>query len=637
MKNRLQYRTSELFSHGVAQYVAVLIAFVVVTLVGMTAYFVGLFSERSLGTEGIHGNIDRGIWDSLWWSVKHLLDPGQFVENYGAAWPILVISLLLSVAGLALLGTFIGLITSTIQQSFESWKRGNSPVIERGHTLILGWNQNVEGILSYFAEVRHRQRIVILAPYDIQSMHDTIEAGKRNHNRLDVVLRSGLTSDSNELARVSLGEAGCVISVAHERSGSDHPDVGSIKTLMLLNNHDWPRSKPPMVGEVTERQNAEIADIAGGRQIPIVSSGEVISRVIVQCARYPGLSDIFSELFSPRSSNIVVRSFPQFDGALFSTIAYQFSESIPIGVTWSVDTSYGKRTACALNVEPEYDVAADEQLVLISKQAKPLSVASPFDPTPREMKQLRTPGTRLNDIAIIGWNRNIDEVLQELDAHVAYGARITIVAKLLEDEVIETLDKTKLSLKNLQVEYRYGDAVDRHSLEALNPWSYDRLILLADYSRGVTDPDSSTIMTALVLADMQREAGKPLPYAVIELEDAGNRRLLDNMLASDIIVTPELVSRQLAQISQQQVLGAIYQELLSAGGMEIALRSATDYVPRGEHVSFAELIAPAQHYAEVALGVRKAGAGFELNPPKDASWTLYDDDQIVVLAQQVYE
>jgi hypothetical protein len=135
---------------------------------------------------------------------------------------------------------------------------------------------------------------------------------------------------------------------------------------------------------------------------------------------------------------------------------------------------------------------------------------------------------------------------------------------------------------------------------------------------------------------MQRASGKPLPHAVIELEDGRNRELLDDMITSDIVVTPDLVSQNLGLISQQNVLGAICKEILSAGGMEIALRPATDYVESGIDISFTELTTAAQRYAEVALGVRTQTKGFELNPTKETKWSLSAQDQIVVLAQQVY-
>ena len=54
----------------------------VATLLGMSAYFFGLFDPDSLRAEGISGEYDSGFFDTLLWSLKHFLDPGAWSEDY---------------------------------------------------------------------------------------------------------------------------------------------------------------------------------------------------------------------------------------------------------------------------------------------------------------------------------------------------------------------------------------------------------------------------------------------------------------------------------------------------------------------------------------------------------------------------
>src|SRR5690606_40591317 len=92
LKAHLRYRLDDLFSRSSLSHLVLLVLLsLVVVLVGMTAYFFGLFGPANEDVEGIGKGIDRGLWDSLWWSLRHLIDPGVFGENYGATAPVAVI------------------------------------------------------------------------------------------------------------------------------------------------------------------------------------------------------------------------------------------------------------------------------------------------------------------------------------------------------------------------------------------------------------------------------------------------------------------------------------------------------------------------------------------------------------------
>jgi hypothetical protein len=104
----------------------------------------------------------------------------------------------------------------------------------------------------------------------------------------------------------------------------------------------------------------------------------------------------------------------------------------------------------------------------------------------------------------------------------------------------------------------------------------------------------------------------------------------------DIVVSSDVISAQLAQISQQTVLGSIYRELLGAGGVEISLRAAHEYIQPDTPCRFEDLIFAAQQHSEIALGVYLAEDRMLLNPPRDEQWQLGRNDRLIVLAQQLY-
>ena len=633
----LQYRLNLLLTRGpTPQYLMLGAVAVFVVLLGVNAYFFGLFSPEALEAEGIDDHFGGGIVDSLWWSLKHVVDPGAFAEDYGAPWPVLLISLLLSVTGLAILGILIAFITSTVQRQLQLARQGSTEVMENDHTLILGWSQKVSSILTFLSAASRRHTVVILAPREIDEMQGFLRRGKSARGRLNIVLRSGSTSRLEELERVGLKRARSVIAVGDEQreASGRETDIETIKTLMLLSGYeDWIGSAPRMVAEITQKRNVDIAGIAASRGVPIVSSSEIISKVIVQAARQPGISSVYAEIFSYGGNTAFVTRCPEAGDREFGEIAHWFSDAIPIGVSWCVDDD--RRMHAALNPEPDYEIAPDDRLVLLARYPDPAYAADrlpPKTPFSGDGKKLKR---RLERILILGWNENIDEILGEFDAHSNRNTVVTVVANHDDDFAAEFLEVAiPHAFRNITVDYRRGSAINRRVLEALRPRNYDCIITLADESHGERDPDARTIMTMLVLGDLVQ--GERPPHVVAEIHDSANYGLLQGTVVRDIIVSPEMVSLQLAQISRDPVLGSIYRELLSAGGIEVGLQAASRYARTGEPCSFDTLVEAAQRFTEIAIGVRRNGE-IVLNPSKASVWTLGDEDRVIVMAQQIYE
>ena len=66
--------------------------------------------------------------------------------------------------------------------------------------------------------------------------------------------------------------------------------------------------------------------------------------------------------------------------------------------------------------------------------------------------------------------------MRELDAYVASGSQIVIVADLPDVEA--SLHAVRANLRNEAVEVRRGDTTDRGVLDQLNPRAFDHLIIL---------------------------------------------------------------------------------------------------------------------------------------------------------------
>ena len=635
LRARIRYLIDRAFAREFAGQLLLLFVLVItVTFIGMTAIFFGLHSEENAGISGIPRNIDRGFWDSLWWSLNQVLRLPGVQRMYGATATVLAYAFFLSIMGLAVFSILISLINNAMRTRIEALRRGETPVLERNHVLVMGWSNKVFSVLRQLARLEPGIKVVILAPLEIKKMQEELRVAGIPNEPISIILRTGVPSNRSELERVALDRASSVIILS-----TDADDSESIKAMVLLAaKDDWPGKAPTLTSEIAHERNYELARIASRDRLQIVSSAKVISKVIVQAIRNPGLSRIYNELFSPDGNSIYVQQVPECTDVSIEDIAYRIKDAIPIGIAWKKNQDGKLRYAAGLNPEPDYEIAGDEKLILIARGLPVHYVATQAG---YQSTVAREGGghTRVPQrVMVIGWTGMIYDILLELDAHASQGTQISILSGKEPKEAGTLIEQHEEGgFENLELTFVKGDAVDAAAYAGIDLKSYQSVVVLADKGKEDGDIDTRTLRILLRLSDL-RKYDKMLAHTVVELMDEANGDLIAGLGVDDVVISPNVVSAQLAQIARQDVLGPIYRELLSAGGVEISLRPAGDYIALNADCHYDDLTYAAQQKLEIALGIRLARDNGEvlLNPTRDKIWRFEEDDQLIVLAQQLY-
>ena len=606
---------------------AVLVALVMVF--GSTAIFVGLFSEENAAVSGIPREIDRGILDAAWWTLSYVVRLPAFEEMYGSSGPILFYAIVLSIMGLAVFGVLVSVINNAMRSRIELLQQGDTPVKERNHILILGWDNKVFAVLRQLARLQPGTRVVILANEEMRDMSDALRVAGIPREPLTVILRSGVPSNKDELQRVAVSRASGIIVLSKHDDDSE-----AIKTLVLLaSKNDWVGIPPSLTAEIALERNYELAEIGARNRLHIVSSSRVTSKIVVQTIRNPGLSRVYDELMATEGNRIYVEN-AKAGSKTLEEFAFGFEQAVPIGISWNETTGSSTIHKAALNPEPDYDLADDENLILIARSSPSQFLENNHGYTSdvfrKRVARSETPGR----ILLIGWTDELYDILRELNAHAIRGTAVTLLS-ILDKEIIEErlTEQMRANLTKLSLDLRYGDATERAAYADLDLASYESIVVLTDES--TEDGDTRALAVMLRLSEVASK-GHVTGSIVVELGDGANRDLFDGLGATDIVVTSEAISAQLAQICRQPVLGSIYRELLSAGGVEISLRPASDYLGTAASFSFRDLIYAAQQNLEIALGLCRSDGEILMNPSRDESWQLDDGDRIIVLAEQIY-
>jgi hypothetical protein len=196
------------------------------------------------------------------------------------------------------------------------------------------------------------------------------------------------------------------------------------------------------------------------------------------------------------------------------------------------------------------------------------------------------------------------------------------------------------AFQNLAVTVVKASSTNRAVLEEHVAADLDQIIVLCyDRDLEAQAADSRTLVSLLHVRDILRKLGSETPV-VSEMIDDRNRVLASVADVDDIVVSGEIVSLLVTQLSEDGRLEAVFKELLGAEGSEIYLRPAEWYVQPADDVSWATVVAGAARRNETAIGLKSAllaepglNFGVVVNPPKSQTYTVGAGDAVVVLAE----
>ena len=570
-------------------------------------------------------NAKGGFFGQMLATLFHALDPGTVAGDSGT-WRFIIVMLLLTVAGLFIVSALIGVIATGIDDKLAELRRGRSLVIEKDHTVILGWSDSVFAIvreLSIANESRRKPAVVILAEQDKVEMEEQIREKVADLKGTRVVCRTGSALDLGDLALTNHGLARSIIVLS---PGGDEPDSEVIKTLLALTHEG---EGPHIVAEIQDPQNLEAARLVGGDRTVIVDKRETIARLIVQTSRQSGAAAVYTELFDFDGDEIYFHADASLSGGTYADAVTAYETASVIGLV-SPDG--------IVELNPAMDtVVGASELVVVAEDDSVLATAArssaAVDQTRINTAEVAPEAT--SKVLMLGWNERAATVVRELDEYAQTGSTLEILTELGTPDVPP--------LTNLTVEVTRGRTSDRATLDRFAITDYDQIIVLC-YSDElpVQRADARTLVTLLHLREIVGDRAKgERPSVVSEMLDDRNRALAQVAHVDDVIVSDEILSLILSQLSENERLEAVFQDLLDADGAEIYLRPVHDYVVAGEPVTYATVVAAAARRGETALGYRvsaesddaDAGFGVYVNPAKSALFGVAAADRVVVLAE----
>ncbi|HVE72178.1 MAG TPA: potassium transporter TrkA [Thermoanaerobaculia bacterium] len=620
LRQRLRYAFDNTLSKGTPALIAWLAILTIAFLVVASILLVLLGAAPKAD-----GGAALSFPELMWHNLMRTLDAGTMGGDTGSV-GYLVMMLLVTLGGVFIVGTLIGLISNGVGNQIDELRKGRSLVAETDHIVILGWNDRIFSIVGELIlgnEHRKRNAIVVMADRDKVSMDDEFRERVSDAKTTKIVCRRGNPIDLADLKIVNFNAARAIVVLSPE---GDEPDAEVIKTILAVTNHPERREQPfHIVAEIRDRKNIEPAKLVGRDEAQLIETGETIARVVAQTCRQTGLSGVYTELLDYGGDEIYFKRDSALDNLSFADALFACESGTVIGVK----TAAG---IVQLNPPMTQRMAPGDQAIVIAADAASIRFANgapKLDPSLLVERPVSV--TRPEKTLLLGWSSRAPIIVRELDNYVGEGSLMTVVAD--SPSIDEAMAALRPQLHRQELDFRRGDSSDRATIESVNPEQYEHIIVLC-YSDDlpVQKADAKTLVTLLHLRDIEAKSGANRYSIVSEMLDVRNRELAEITQADDFIVSENLTSLLVAQVTENRELRAVFDDVFDSDGSEIYLRPASDYVALGKPMSYWHVVESARRRGEVAIGYRVKET-IRVNPAKSDSVSFGAEDRVIVIAE----
>ncbi len=545
--------------------------------------------------------------------------------SFDQQWHQNIYSLILMIIGLILTSTLIGILSAGIHIKFSELSKGKTIVIEKNHTVILGWSPYIYRVISEICEANRNQVqsciVILSSEYDNRvDMERRIKFKASFIGKTKIICRIGSSYDLDDISKTSPHTAKSII-ILNNQKNNDH---NTIRTLLALtNNNQKSIDDYNIVAHIEEEKNLSIKNLISKNGINLIHSETILSRILVQACRDPGLSEIYMDLLDFSGDEIYFSSEPSLIGKKFHEILFSFEKSIVIGIYNSMEKH------SILSPDFNYKIQSHDQIILISEDDSTIEIVNnniiKTDLIVQESKNKQEP----DNILILGYNNLIPKIVKGLDNYSAKGSSITII----DSESIDEINKKSIQTTiNQKVIFKNGEISSRDFLNSINYSQYSHVIILPQMNfNDIEEADSKILLILLYLKEIIKTKNYGFKIST-QINSSKNKALINISNVSDFVVSGHIISLLQTQISENKMLGPIFEDLFTETGVQVHFKSIIDYVKIDEEVNFYTITQSAINKNEIAIGYKHKNT-IILNPNKSKKIIFNEHDKIILLTK----
>ncbi|MEB3341583.1 hypothetical protein [Okeania sp.] len=590
--------------------------------------------------------------DVLWDVFIQLIGLGETGDD--ANFATKAVGILTIFLGLVLFSSLVAFITQEFEAQLTLLKKGKSLVVEKNHTLILGFSDRIVDLITELVignESESDAAIVILSERDKEDMDDFLREKLGDLKTTRIVTRNGVVTNINNLNKVGVKVAKSVV-ILNDAKGIDEEDVRKLSDarvvkaiLATVAANEKKKDLPPIIAEIHSNKYRTLAKSIAPEAVTTLNEADILARILVQTSRSIGLAKVYLNLVGFAGNEVYFyRPEGGWQNLTFGKLPFRFNQSIPLGVR----TRNGD---VVIKPDSNYRLTDTEEVIILAEDDSKIQLSKRPLAKPKVLGYgdfRKTFDGETEKHLIIGWNSKTATCLREYAKYVLPGSEVNLVTHQFTPEIKAKFYEISQAYPEVSMEFEVINVDAIAELKSLELHRYDSISILSIKGKNLEEIDARTLTILLEIKQIFREyeqetGNKVNTELVVELADSEETDLVVKAGVQDFLLSDQFVSKILAQVSQEPNVMKVYNNLFSADGSEMYIKPIELFFPPQKlgKLSFADCVFAAQSRDEICLGVRidsqaqdkENNFGIYLAPSLDTEFTLTSKDQLITISE----
>lgn len=551
------------------------------------------------------------FWDTLASSINAWM---PYSEDVDFNTKHIILTSIAAIFGLFFTSFLIGVISNSLEEKIEEIKKGNTKVLEEDHVVILGFIPGDYTLLNELINSSNGKRItiVIAGENDKLTAESLIRDNVATTPNVKIVFRTVDFTNYNTLNCCSIENCKTVII-------NPIDDEKVIKIIYAVRNilDKSNRKDVYIVATIRNKEYTLPSDYTKENKIILLLLTDFVAKIIARACTQPGLSLVYSELFSNEGSEFYSIPNSKYIGMTFEKILLNMDGGVPVGII--------NEKEVIINPKKDYIIQNDDDIVVFANDNKSSHLLdNEYIPTNNNNHIVYKENKQ--NILILGYNTSSDVIFDELPVN---NCKIKIAGVFG--------DKKNLLINKIKNKDNIKLCDDKYSIDSISDLEEiskdaDRIVILNNYDKDGYSADIKVMLRLTRLREIRNKLNLKFTLSA-ELRRAANVSLVYEDDNTDYIVRSNLFSMFLSRLVIEPKLEPVYKELLTKGNNELMLLPIESLEIDGDCTT-QEIRSIVYNDGFIAIGyIKYSNNGYiqTFNPSLDSIIHLSKNDSIVVI------